>query len=92
MSTIPSACHLLDLCFLLDASGSVGRGNWRHLLALLRAVVARLHVGLLNAQVAVVVFGNDAHLQVALDQFANKKDLQEALEELEFLDQGGDVS
>ena len=54
----------LDLCFVLDASGSV-RDHWSTLLSFVVDVVKGLNVGLEGTHIGVVIFGNSA--RVVLD-------------------------
>lgn len=83
-----SCPKVLDLAFLLDSSGSVNHNddnNWRSLLTFVSALVSELLIGPRHVQVGVVSFGNQARLDIRLDEFTNKNMLRHRIQELRYM-------
>lgn len=74
-------CYL-DLCFLIDSSGSIqfaGPDNWGIILAFVNQVIGSLTVGPSATQVGMVVFSTDAEKAFGLTDYRTVPDLQSAI-------------
>ena len=59
----------MDFAFVLDGSKSVGQGNWQRMIAFLKDLAQRLEIGPDATQIGVVTVGDQASLDVKLNQY-----------------------
>ena len=58
---VPTArSEAVDVAFLLDSSGSVGKDNWRTLLDFVKDVINKFVVGPAHAQFATAIFSTES--------------------------------
>ena len=77
--TRPSDCNqLLDLALIVDNSGSVAY-HYSDLKMFLANVIAFFEVGYEKTRVGVVRFSDDAQVAFQLNQYYNKKDIQDTI-------------
>jgi len=76
-----TSCTLskLDLCFIIDSSGSIGATNWQVALKFVNDAVGGLTIGPANTEVAMVVFSTDVTVQFHLNTYTTKSDIQAAV-------------
>ena len=70
LSTVDQNC-ILDLCFVVDTSGSVKR-QWHHLLKFVVDVTKKINVGPEGNHIGVVVFGELPRKIFDFNEFDNK--------------------
>jgi len=75
----------LDLNFIVDSSGSVGRKNWHKCLQFVADVVRELAIGPNQVQVALVLFSRKATVEWGLTRYRDKESLIKAILSLSFL-------
>ena len=92
--TEPETCSaLLDLCILIDSSGSIrdnnpsdgSYDNWELMLQFVSQVVGRFDVGLDKTRIGAVVFSEDARLEFGLDTFDNAGDMMNAVKAINYI-------
>jgi len=74
-----NSSSIVDLTLVLDASGSIGYANWSQLINFTNNLISRLNIGPSATQVAVVVFGNDAAVQLHLNLYQSADPLSAAI-------------
>lgn len=77
----------MDIGFLLDGSGSVGKQGFRRVLNFVNQVVSAFNISRDTAQVGVTEFSNRPVIQIRLNDFQNSKLLQDRITNIE--DSGG---
>ena len=82
----------MDIAFILDSSGSVGKSNWQTILDFVKDVSRTFHISSDHVQVGIVSFGNDATLHVQLNDFDNINDLTAAIDRIPWKDQWTNTS
>ena len=80
-------CGPVDLTFLIDSSGSIGKANWPKMLNFLKTLSGKLTVSPDRARIAVVSFGNEATLHFGLDSHASLKSTEDAIDQIRWKDQ-----
>jgi len=85
-------CVTGDIVFVVDSSGSIGITHWTEALQFIVNVVAALPVGPLDAQIAMVTFGNRAHVILYLNNYTTAAALDAAILATPFLDQNTNTS
>ena len=82
-----SVCGPVDVTFLIDSSGSIGKTNWPKMLNFLKTLSGKLTVSPDRARIAVVSFGNEATLHFGLDSHASLKSTEDAIDQIRWKDQ-----
>ena len=85
-------CQLADIIFVLDSSGSIGKGNYELMLNFTKSIVSEFIIGPNNVQIGVNYYGNQARLAFQLNTYDNEQDVLEAIEEIPWLDQNTNTS
>ncbi|XP_078255784.1 von Willebrand factor A domain-containing protein 2-like [Rhinoraja longicauda] len=75
----------LDLVFALDASGDIGRGNFRQIKGFVRNAVSRFVIDRDRTQVAVVIFSNRPRTLFNLDSLDSEGKIKRAVSSGPFL-------
>ena len=71
--------------FVLDSSGSVGRGYFYDVLNFTYNIVDDLDIDNGNYRVGVVTFSDSARLEFYLDRYSNKVDLEKAISRINYV-------
>ena len=80
-----SVCQTsVDLVFLLDGSGSVGKSNFEKVRVFVKKVVDFFNIGETGTHVAVVTYESSTHLEFKLDKFVTKSDLRKAIDRVDY--------
>lgn len=75
-----SVCHAeADVVFILDSSGSVGQDNFYRVLNFTYSTIDSLDIDSGQFRVGVVTFSDTSRLDFNLDEFDNKRDMEQAL-------------
>ena len=82
-----AVCGPVDLAFLIDSSGSIGKVNWPKILNFMKTFSSKLTVSPDGARIAAISFGNDAMLHFGLDSHATLKSTQDAIDAMRWKDQ-----
>ena len=77
-------CGPVDLTFLIDSSGSVGKTNWPKMLNFMKILSSKFTVSPDRARIAVVSFGNDATLHFGLDSHVTLMSTEAAIDEIQW--------
>ncbi|KAK2188834.1 hypothetical protein NP493_122g04004 [Ridgeia piscesae] len=75
-------CGPVDLAFLIDSSGSIGKTNWPKMLNFMKKLSSKLTVSPDRARIAVVSFGNEATLHFGLDSHVTLKSTEAAIDQI----------
>lgn len=76
----------LDLVFALDASGDIGRGNFRQIKGFVRNTVSQFVIDRDRTQVAVVIYSNKPRTLFNLDSLDSEGKIKRAISSGPFLD------
>ena len=68
-----------DIVFILDASGSVGGGNFRKMLDFVKAMVQGLDVGPYATKIGVMTFSETNNQDFHLNRFHDKNSIMNAI-------------
>ena len=74
----------VDLAIALDSSGSVMRNNWERLLRFTQEFISLFRLSPTCSQVAVISFGNNAHVTSRLNTYSDKTALRNAVSTMLF--------
>jgi uncharacterized protein YegL len=78
----------LDIGFVLDGSGSVGTDNWQRTLDFVKDFTSRLNLDPVNGnRFGVVTFGNNAKLNIGLDDYTTMVDMLSAVDRVKYMDE-----
>lgn len=66
-------CEPIDICWIIDESGSIGSSNFNRQRKFIRDVTASFDIGPNAMQIAAVRFDGDANVQFDFDDFNNNK-------------------
>ena len=80
-------CGPIDLVFLLDSSGSIGKENWPKMLTFVKTMSSKLMVGQDRVRIATISFGNEATLHFGLDSYTTLMETEEAIDLIRWKDQ-----
>ncbi|KAI0225936.1 Zinc metalloproteinase dpy-31 [Lamellibrachia satsuma] len=80
-------CGPVDLAFLIDSSGSIGKVNWPKILNFMKMFSSKLTVSPDRARISVISFGNDATLHFRLDSHTTLKSTEDAIDQIRWKDQ-----
>ena len=69
----------LDLVFVLDASGSIGEGNFEAMKRSVQQIVSPLNISRDASRVAVIVFSTNARIEFTLNRYTDKALLLQAI-------------
>jgi len=81
------ACGPVDLAFLVDSSGSVGKNNWQNMLRFLKTLSGKLTVAPDRARIAVVSYSDKATLQFGLDSHMTLISTEAAIDQIRWKNQ-----
>ena len=76
------ACGPVDLAFLIDSSGSIGKTNWRRMLKFMKTLSNKLMLSPDRARIAVVSFSIGATLHFGLDSHGTLKSTEYAIDHI----------
>ena len=82
-----SVCGPIDLVFLLDSSGSIGKENWPKMLKFVKTMSSKLMVDQDRVRIATISFGNEATLHFGLDSYTTLTETEEAIDLIRWKDQ-----
>jgi len=68
-----------DIIFVLDSSGSVGQDNFYRVLNFTYEIIDGLDIDNGNFRVGVITFSDDSRIDIQLDEFDTKADIEQAL-------------
>lgn len=74
-----------DLVFVVDASSSIGKKNWKRQLNFLGKVTDGLPVEQDHIRVALVTFNSEPCVEFDLEKFEEKEDIERAISKAKFL-------
>jgi len=77
----------LDLVFLIDSSGSVGDKNFPKALNFTKTIIDFMNIGENDTRVAIINFGNNAHIINYLNTTYNKSELFKIVDSIPYLAQ-----
>ncbi len=87
-----AGCALLDICFIVDSSGSIRDNNkpgqtdnWQLILNFVNSVIDRIEVGSRQSRVGLVKFSTDAIRMFRLDEYDNRLDLQRVVRRQQYI-------
>ncbi|KAI0225937.1 Zinc metalloproteinase dpy-31 [Lamellibrachia satsuma] len=80
-------CGPVDLAFLIDSSGSIGKVNWPKILNFMKMFSSKLTVSPDRARISVISFGNDATLHFRLNSHTTLKSTKDAIDQIRWKDQ-----
>lgn len=80
-------CGPVDVAFLIDSSGSIGKVNWPKMLQFLKTLSSKLTVSPDRARISVISFGNEATLHFGLDTHVTLKSTEDAIDQIRWKDQ-----
>lgn len=72
----------IDLCWMLDQSGSVGQSNHDTAKQFISNVVSFFTIGLSRTRVGFVAYSTSSHIEFELDEHTDLTSLQEAIEDV----------
>ena len=78
----------LDLVFVLDASGSIGLGNFVNMTEAITNIVSSLTISPTATRVAVVTFSDNAKLEFNLNDYTEEAALVEVIRNIQYPGQG----
>ena len=81
----------LDICFLLDSSGSItekGAGNWDFVTSFVNNFIENFEIGPAETRVGLVTFSNQAAIRIGLNTTFDKDRLKELTQNPSFYDGG----
>lgn len=80
-----SACNLaIDIGFVLDASGRLGRRNFRRIKQFVALISRSFSISRSRARVGVIVYGSTARMQFGLNSYTNPRSLNRAVMRLRY--------
>ena len=82
-----AVCGPVDLAFLIDSSGSIGKVNWPKILNFMKIFSSKLTVSPDRARISVISFGNDATLHFRLNSHTTLKSTEDAIDQIRWKDQ-----
>ena len=59
----------MDIAFIIDSSGSIGRINWERMKRFLKAIVSKLHVSNSATQVASIAYSDNSKVEIRFNDF-----------------------
>ena len=71
--------HQLDIIFVMDSSGSVGKENWTKLKDFTKDVIYRLLINYHDYQFAFITYGSTAHTDIHLGQHTNYQEISDVI-------------
>ena len=80
-------CGPVDLAFLIDSSGSIGKSNFAKMLTFMKTLSRKLTVSPDSARIAVVSFGTEAMLHFRLNSHVTLKSTEAAIDQIRWKDQ-----
>ena len=92
---VPKCESKLDLCLIIDSSGSIrdnnptdnSYDNWQLQLNFLSSLIGGFSVGLDATRVGAIVFSEDVRLAFSLDRYNNGEEVQEAILNIAYMGQ-----
>ncbi|KAF5905697.1 collagen alpha-6(VI) chain-like, partial [Clarias magur] len=78
---------LADVIFLIDGSGSIDPKDFLKMKKFTNTIISNSVIGKDSVQVGVVQFSSDSNAEFSLNKFSNKKEMQQAINDME--QQGG---
>ena len=77
---LPGCSEILDMVFVVDASGSIGLDNWELVIDFINAVIDGFTIGPDDTQVGMVVFSTNARIEFNLTDYLDEGVLKQAVE------------
>ena len=79
------ACNLaIDIGFVLDASGRVGRNNFRRMKQFVALISRSFSISRSRARVGVIVYGSSPRMQFGLNWYKNSRRLNRAIKRMRY--------
>ena len=76
---------MLDICLVLDASGSIRVERFPEILNYVNSLIDQLEVSPSKTRIAAVKYSDDAFLQFYLNSYTTKQDVQLAIKRISFI-------
>ena len=77
----------MDLAFVLDSSGSIGRRNWLKILHFAKNIVLKISIGETKTRVGVASYGNEGTVHIRLKDYYHVTGLTDAIDDVRWKDQ-----
>lgn len=74
----------MDLVFVLDNSGSVGKDNFEKVKEFVKRVIDFFNIGVDGTHVSVVTYDTDTRIEFKLNKYFTKNDLRNAVDDIEY--------
>ncbi|XP_035659096.1 uncharacterized protein LOC118404179 [Branchiostoma floridae] len=84
-STAPPCNNPVDIVFVLDGSGSVGRRNFEKVQAGVKKIVGDFNIALDSTRVGVVQYSSIVRQEFALDTFSNLQGLESGIQSIPYM-------
>ena len=74
----------MDIAFVVDSSGSIGRTNWERMKRFLKALVSRLDVSPSTAHIAAIAYSNSAEVVMMFNGVQGTNQINQLLDGMRF--------
>ena len=72
----------MDIAFLIDSSGSIGRKNWQKMKRFLKAFASRLDVRRSATRIAAVAYSNNAEVVTTFNDLQSTEEVNRKFDEM----------
>ena len=73
---------VVDIAFIIDSSGSIGRTNWERMKRFLKALISKLDVSPSATHVAAVAYSNNANVEMRFNNVQNTNEVIRILDDM----------
>ncbi len=83
---------IVDIIFIVDASGSIGINNWNTMITFIKNVITRFGSASTNSRFAFVKFSSSANVEFALNHYTNTNDVKRAVDRIGYTQGGTNIA
>lgn len=76
----PECSPVLDVAFIVDSSGSIGRRNWARLKRFLMSLTSKLNVGQANTHVSAIAYSTDAEVVFRFNELQSTEEVNKGFD------------
>ena len=73
---------VVDIAFIIDSSGSIGKRNWERMKRFLKAIVSKLDVGNSATHVAAIAYSTNSKVEMRFNDFQGTDEVNRKIDQM----------
>ena len=73
---------VVDIAFIIDSSGSIGRSNWERMKRFVKSVVSKIDIGFSSTRVAVIAYSTNPEISLLFRNYQGTDEVNRMLDRM----------